>query len=88
MSMPVPDRSTQSIVIDAPPERIMAGDRPRGQRVAVYDCDGYYAAPGIAELLARFDRVAPVPRAAAAARHPIACPSLFHSIRRPARRRP
>ncbi|HAN70842.1 MAG TPA: NADH:flavin oxidoreductase, partial [Actinobacteria bacterium] len=34
------------------PERIMAGERPRGQRVAVYDCDGYYVGPGIAELLA------------------------------------
>ncbi|MBI1350474.1 MAG: NAD(P)-binding protein [Actinomycetales bacterium] len=34
------------------PERVMAGDRPGGQRVAVYDCDGYYVAPGIAELLA------------------------------------
>jgi len=34
------------------PERIMAGDRPMGQRVAVYDCDGYYVGPGIAELLA------------------------------------
>jgi len=34
------------------PERIMLGERPRGQRVAVYDCDGYYVGPGIAELLA------------------------------------
>jgi dimethylamine/trimethylamine dehydrogenase len=34
------------------PERVMAGDRPAGQRVAVYDCDGYYVGPGIAELLA------------------------------------
>lgn len=34
------------------PERIMLGERPRGQRVAVYDCDGYFVGPGIAELLA------------------------------------
>ena len=34
------------------PERVMAGERPRGQRVAVYDADGYYVGPGIAELLA------------------------------------
>ena len=34
------------------PERIMRGERPQGQRVVVYDCDGYYVAPGIAELLA------------------------------------
>ena len=34
------------------PERVMTGDRPAGQRVAVYDVDGYYVGPGIAELLA------------------------------------
>jgi dimethylamine/trimethylamine dehydrogenase len=34
------------------PERIMAGERPAGPRVAVYDCEGYYVAAGIAELLA------------------------------------
>ena len=34
------------------PERVMTGDRPTGQRVAVYDVDGYYVGPGIAELLA------------------------------------
>ncbi len=30
----------------------MAGHRPAGPRVAVYDCEGYYVAAGIAELLA------------------------------------
>jgi dimethylamine/trimethylamine dehydrogenase len=30
----------------------MNGERPRGQRVVVYDVDGYYVGPGIAELLA------------------------------------
>ncbi len=40
-------------VVDAlTPERIMSGERPAGRRVAVYDCDGYYVGPGIAELLA------------------------------------
>jgi dimethylamine/trimethylamine dehydrogenase len=34
------------------PERVMTGERPAGQRVAVYDVDGYYVGPGIAELLA------------------------------------
>jgi dimethylamine/trimethylamine dehydrogenase len=34
------------------PELVMAGERPAGHRVVVYDCDGYYVAPGIAELLA------------------------------------
>ena len=33
------------------PESVMAGARPRGRTVVVYDCDGYYVAPGIAELL-------------------------------------
>lgn len=34
------------------PERVMAGERPPSGRVVVYDCDGYYVAPGLAELLA------------------------------------
>jgi dimethylamine/trimethylamine dehydrogenase len=34
------------------PEQVMAGARPPGRTVVVYDTDGYYVAPGIAELLA------------------------------------
>jgi dimethylamine/trimethylamine dehydrogenase len=34
------------------PEQVCAGKRPPGRRVVVYDTDGYYVAPGIAELLA------------------------------------
>jgi dimethylamine/trimethylamine dehydrogenase len=34
------------------PEQACAGKRPPGPRVVVYDTDGYYAAPGVAELLA------------------------------------
>jgi dimethylamine/trimethylamine dehydrogenase len=35
------------------PEQIMLGGaRPPGERVVVYDCEGYFAGPGIAELLA------------------------------------
>ncbi len=34
------------------PERIMAGERPPHGQVVVYDTDGYFVAPGIAELLA------------------------------------
>jgi dimethylamine/trimethylamine dehydrogenase len=34
------------------PEQAVAGKRPPGQRVVVYDTDGYYVAPGVAELLA------------------------------------
>jgi len=34
------------------PEHVMAGQRPPGPRVVVYDADGYYTGPGLAELLA------------------------------------
>jgi len=35
------------------PEQVCAGKRPLGPQVVVYDTDGYYVAPGVAELLAR-----------------------------------
>jgi len=49
-----PGRDIPIVGIDAAltPERVMRGERPSGRRVIVYDCDGYYVAPGIAELLA------------------------------------
>jgi dimethylamine/trimethylamine dehydrogenase len=34
------------------PEQACAGKRPPGSRVVVYDADGYYVAPGVAEMLA------------------------------------
>jgi dimethylamine/trimethylamine dehydrogenase len=34
------------------PEQVSAGLRPPGRRVVVYDTDGYYVGPGVAELLA------------------------------------
>jgi dimethylamine/trimethylamine dehydrogenase len=35
------------------PEQVMiSGKRPPGRRVAVYDCEGYFMAPGLAEKLA------------------------------------
>src|SRR5262249_57961384 len=34
------------------PEQVCAGQRPPGQRVVVYDTDGYYVGPGLAGLLA------------------------------------
>jgi dimethylamine/trimethylamine dehydrogenase len=34
------------------PEQACAGKRPPGRQVVVYDTDGYYVAPGVAELLA------------------------------------
>jgi dimethylamine/trimethylamine dehydrogenase len=33
------------------PEQACAGKRPPGRRVVVYDTDGYYVAPGVAEML-------------------------------------
>ena len=33
------------------PEEVMSGRRPDGSRVVIYDRDGYYVAPGIAEVL-------------------------------------
>ncbi|HEX9035050.1 MAG TPA: hypothetical protein VF834_24680, partial [Streptosporangiaceae bacterium] len=33
------------------PEQVCAGKRPPGRRVVVYDADGYYVGPGLAELL-------------------------------------
>jgi dimethylamine/trimethylamine dehydrogenase len=34
------------------PEQVMEGKRPPGKRVVVYDAEGYFVAPGIAEVLA------------------------------------
>jgi dimethylamine/trimethylamine dehydrogenase len=34
------------------PEQVMEGKRPAGSRVVVYDAEGYFVAPGIAEVLA------------------------------------
>jgi dimethylamine/trimethylamine dehydrogenase len=34
------------------PEQVMGGKRPPGSRVIVYDAEGYFVGPGIAELLA------------------------------------
>jgi dimethylamine/trimethylamine dehydrogenase len=34
------------------PEQVMEGKRPPGRRVVVYDAEGYFVGPGVAELLA------------------------------------
>jgi len=47
--MPGADASLPHVLT---PEQVCAGKRPPGPRVVVYDTDGYYVAPGIAELLA------------------------------------
>lgn len=50
-----PDRiagASQDLAHVLTPEQIAAGKRPPGPSVIVYDTDGYYVAPGVAELLA------------------------------------
>ena len=47
--MPGADASLPHVLT---PEQVCAGKRPPGRQVVVYDTDGYYVAPGIAELLA------------------------------------
>jgi len=48
-SMPGADAGLAHVLT---PEQACAGKRPPGPRVVVYDTDGYYVAPGVAELLA------------------------------------
>ncbi len=47
--MPGADASLPHVLT---PEQVCAGKRPPGRRVVVYDTDGYYVAPGVAQLLA------------------------------------
>src|SRR5690349_12090680 len=47
--MPGADPALQHVLT---PEQVCAGKRPPGPRVVVYDTDGYYVAPGLAEMLA------------------------------------
>ncbi len=47
--MPGADASLPHVLT---PEQVCAGKRPPGRRVVVYDADGYYVGPGVAELLA------------------------------------
>ncbi|MET8829909.1 FAD-dependent oxidoreductase [Streptomyces sp. NPDC004610] len=44
-------RPLQGAELALTPEQIMAGSRPAPGRVVVYDGEGYYTAPGLAELL-------------------------------------
>lgn len=47
------------------PERVIAGELPPGDEVLVYDCEGYFMGPGVAELAAaqgrRVTLVTPLP---------------------------
>jgi dimethylamine/trimethylamine dehydrogenase len=48
-SIPGADASLPNVLT---PEQVMlAGKRPRGRRIVVYDCEGYFMAPGLAEKL-------------------------------------
>jgi hypothetical protein len=48
---PMP-RANQALPHVLTPEQVCSGNRPPGPRAVVYDTDGYYAAAGMAELLA------------------------------------
>jgi dimethylamine/trimethylamine dehydrogenase len=52
-SQPAPGELIEGAESALTPERLMAGERPpAGSPVVVYDAEGYYVGPGIAELLA------------------------------------
>jgi dimethylamine/trimethylamine dehydrogenase len=46
------DGASASLPYVLTPEQVMDGKRPAGSRVVVYDAEGYFVGPGIAELLA------------------------------------
>jgi dimethylamine/trimethylamine dehydrogenase len=47
---PMPGAAGNPLVLT--PEQVAAGTRPPGRRVTIYDADGYFTGPGLAELLA------------------------------------
>ena len=49
---PIPGADAALAHVLTPEQIVLDGKRPPGSRVVVYDCDGYYAAPAVAELLA------------------------------------
>jgi dimethylamine/trimethylamine dehydrogenase len=50
---PIPGADATQPHVLTPEQVVLEGKRPPGARVVVYDADGYYAGPGVAELLAR-----------------------------------
>ncbi|HYX87143.1 MAG TPA: FAD-dependent oxidoreductase [Gaiellales bacterium] len=50
---PIPGADASRPHVLTPEQVMLAGDRPRGRRVAVVDCEGYFTGPGLAELLRR-----------------------------------
>ena len=67
---PIPGADARLDWVLTPEQVMLAGKRPPGERVVVYDCEGYFVAAGIAELLAleghrvdlvtSLDQVAPI----------------------------
>ena len=49
---PIPGADAALAHVLTPEQIVLEGKRPPGGRVVVYDADGYYAAPAVAELLA------------------------------------
>jgi hypothetical protein len=51
--VPIPGADASHDHVLTPEQVLLEGKRPPGERVVVYDGDGYFAAAGLAELLAR-----------------------------------
>ncbi|MFN8185922.1 MAG: FAD-dependent oxidoreductase [Gaiellales bacterium] len=49
---PIPGADASLAHVLTPEQVMLDGKRPQGERVVVYDCDGYFMGPGLAELLA------------------------------------
>ncbi|MGN6380179.1 MAG: FAD-binding protein, partial [Gaiellales bacterium] len=49
---PIPGADSALSHVLTPEQVVLEGKRPPGGRVVVYDCDGYFSGPAIAELLA------------------------------------
>jgi dimethylamine/trimethylamine dehydrogenase len=50
---PIPGADAALPHVLTPEQIVLEGKRPPGDRVVVYDADGYFAGPGVAELLAQ-----------------------------------
>ncbi len=49
---PLPGADASSPAVLTPEQVMLGGKRPAGERVVVYDCEGYFMGAGLAELLA------------------------------------
>lgn len=49
---PIPGALENSDLVLTPEQVVLGGRRPTGKNVVVYDAEGYFTAPGVAELLA------------------------------------